>query len=143
MSRMKDIQNVWPGMTLRGAIAFRLRAPQLACAGATLALLMVFGPACGRQEAASEAELRDYRPVLAHTRQRQAAAQSAWQIEQAIGTFQRQMGRYPSNLVEIVKAGFIERIPEPPPGMGYLYDPGSGIFRIAPLPESQQPSPPR
>lgn len=92
--------------------------------------------ACG-PKTAEETDVRDYRPVLAHTRQRQAAAQTAWQIEQAISAFHLHLGRFPSNLVEIVRAGYLERIPEPPPGMGYLYDPGSGIFRIAPLPENQ------
>lgn len=81
--------------------------------------------------------MRDFRPVLAHTRQRQAATITAAQIEEAIRQFHLYMGRYPSNLVEVVKAGYVERIPDPPAGMGYLYDPQSGIFRIAPLPSEQ------
>lgn len=106
-------------------------------AGALLCLLSACAP-----KPEDETDIRDYRPVLAHTRQRQAAAQTAWQIEQAISAFHLHLGRFPSNLVEIVRAGYLERIPNPPPGMGYLYDPSSGIFRVAPLPENPGPAQP-
>lgn len=53
-------------------------------------------------------------------------------LQQAISMFHATEGRFPKDLQELVSGGVIGRIPEPPRGMKYQYDPGTGRFRIIP-----------
>ncbi len=47
-------------------------------------------------------------------------------LKNKINTYKRQNGRYPDSLQQLVNEGFIDRIPEPPAGMQYQYDPSTG-----------------
>lgn len=47
-------------------------------------------------------------------------------LKNKINTYKRQNGRYPDSLQQLVNEGFIDKIPEPPPGMQYNYDPATG-----------------
>lgn len=98
-----------------------------------VACVLLLASSCGKPAAREDNETSDFRPVLAHIRARQSQMLALRSIEQAIREFHLHLGRFPSNFVEIVKAGYIESIPPPPEGMGYLYDPETGYFRLAPL----------
>ncbi|MCX7705988.1 MAG: hypothetical protein N2115_07020 [bacterium] len=47
-------------------------------------------------------------------------------LKNKINTYKRQNGKYPESLQELVNEGFIDKIPEPPPGLQYNYDPKTG-----------------
>jgi len=47
-------------------------------------------------------------------------------LKNKINTFQIQEGRYPSSLQELVDKGYIEKLPAPPEGMKFVYDPSTG-----------------
>ncbi|HSH96450.1 MAG TPA: hypothetical protein VK968_20040 [Roseimicrobium sp.] len=52
-------------------------------------------------------------------------------LNYGIGMFKQEKGRYPSNIDEAVKAGFIARVPELPAGQKLLYDAEKGIVTIS------------
>jgi hypothetical protein len=52
-------------------------------------------------------------------------------INQAIQLFQAQEGRNPKSLNELV-GGYLPRIPEPPPGTKFDYNPQTAAFKIVP-----------
>ncbi len=101
---------------------------------------------CGRgSEPATQGDEPDYRALIERSRKRQEASARYKNLEQGIRDFHVLLGRFPTNLNEVVRAGFIDVIPEPPPGTGYAYDPVSGTFRIMRLPpdgQQQQRNPP-
>tara|TARA_A100001037_G_C15018973_1_gene575414 strand:- start:352 stop:726 length:375 start_codon:yes stop_codon:yes gene_type:complete len=47
-------------------------------------------------------------------------------IQNAIKQFQAVEGRYPKTLPELVKEGYYSKIPAPPRGMRYVYNPKTG-----------------
>jgi len=51
-------------------------------------------------------------------------------LKNKLNTYKRQNGRYPDSLQKLVDEGFIERIPEPPAGMQYDYDPATGKITL-------------
>ncbi|MCM8759119.1 MAG: type II secretion system protein GspG [Candidatus Omnitrophica bacterium] len=51
-------------------------------------------------------------------------------LRNKINTYKRQNGRYPESLQQLVNEGIIEKIPEPPPGMQYIYDPATGRISL-------------
>ncbi len=51
-------------------------------------------------------------------------------LSNKINTYKRQNGRYPESLQQLVNEGFIDKIPEPPPGMQYNYDPSTGKLSL-------------
>jgi hypothetical protein len=64
--------------------------------------------------------------MLNRVRNHQTAQDSLNTIRNGIEEFQIQVGRLPTNLTEIVKLGYMPRIPEPPDGAAYIYDPVKG-----------------
>ncbi len=51
-------------------------------------------------------------------------------IKHHINLFHSEAGRFPNALDELVEAGYINEIPAPPPGMEFLYDPGTGEINL-------------
>ena len=103
-------------------------------AGLLLALLCTT-PACTRersrvvsaeeQDAASEGP-RDYKEMLARARSKQTTASILSDLENAIARFQYDTSRLPTNLNELVGRKYLNTIPTPPHGQGYVYDPIHG-----------------
>ena len=52
-------------------------------------------------------------------------------VQRAIDSFYASEERYPKNLSELVKQGFIRRLPDLPRGMVYEYNPAVGKVRVA------------
>jgi len=46
--------------------------------------------------------------------------------------FYAQEGRYPKNLDELVGPNYLSRLPAPPPGMKFDYNPGTGQLKVVP-----------
>jgi len=51
-------------------------------------------------------------------------------LKNKIITYQREEGRYPESLQELVDKGYIKEIPKPPEGMNYYYDPKIGKIEV-------------
>ena len=51
-------------------------------------------------------------------------------IRNAIRLFQTSEGRFPKNLNELVAEGYFPKIPPPPRGMRYVYNPQAGQVRL-------------
>lgn len=51
-------------------------------------------------------------------------------LKNKINTYKRQNGKYPDSLQQLVNEGFIDKIPEPPQGMQYEYDPATGKLTL-------------
>lgn len=54
------------------------------------------------------------------------------QVQNAVRQFQAAEGRNPSSLQELVQHGYLPRLPQPPRGMQFLYDPRTGQVRLVP-----------
>ena len=51
-------------------------------------------------------------------------------IEKAIGTFKMQHGRNPSSLQELQQIGYLPKMPDPPIGREFSYDPEAGTVSV-------------
>lgn len=101
---------------------------------AAVALALLGAPGCKPLPLSEVEQERDYREMIARARRRQEATAGFQALEHALREFQVHLGRYPTNLSEVVRAGYIDSIPPPPPGTGYSYDPTLGNIRIMRLP---------
>ena len=67
--------------------------------------------------------------------QRQAAKTvDLTSLTQAVQAFQAGEERLPKNLQELVSEGYLPRLPAPPKGMQWAYQPQSGQVRVVPVP---------
>ncbi|NCC50517.1 MAG: hypothetical protein EOM20_04800 [Spartobacteria bacterium] len=69
---------------------------------------------------------KDYREMLTLVRDRRKAKDDLALLRSGIEDCQVKFGRLPSNLVELVRFGCVDHIPEPPEGAAYAYDPVRG-----------------
>ncbi len=53
-------------------------------------------------------------------------------VDRAIQAFQADRGQNPQSLDELIKEGFLPKLPELPAGMKYDYDPQKGEVSVAP-----------
>ncbi len=51
-------------------------------------------------------------------------------LKNSIDVFYIEEGRYPKSLQELVDKGYIKKIPKPPEGMQYYYDPKTGKIEV-------------
>lgn len=106
-------------------------------------LLMLAG--CGRQDAGTPAgqpgQPKDYRAMLEHARQRQAANSSLKTVTEALQKFQVDLGRSPKDLSELVRARYLKEIPPPPEGQTYYYDPPLANVELGPVPKQPAAAP--
>lgn len=105
-----------------------------------LLALLCAAPACTRERsrAVRDDELdtsiegpRDYKEMIARARARQSPASILSDLENAIARFQVDTARLPTNLNELVGHDYIETLPTPPPGKGYVYDPIHGNVSLS------------
>ncbi len=63
---------------------------------------------------------------LEHAVQKSRGSDEVLYLTNKVNLFKRQNGRYPSSLNELVEQGIIDKLPAPPQGTQYTYDPGTG-----------------
>jgi hypothetical protein len=78
---------------------------------------------------------RDYREMLERARAKQSVASVQTELEQAVARFRHTRSRLPTNLYELLSSGVLTRMPEPPPGQIYSYDPVHGNVGFIPAPD--------
>ena len=54
----------------------------------------------------------------------------ATSLNENVQLFQAQEGRLPKDLQELVTKGYYKKMPEPPPGMKFVYDAASGKVTV-------------
>jgi hypothetical protein len=72
----------------------------------------------------------DYIGAVGRAQQSAGKVASTVGIQQAIQMFYTQEGRYPKNLNELVGGDYLPRLPSPPAGMKYDYNPTNGQVRV-------------
>jgi len=71
-----------------------------------------------------------YGKVMSNTLKRAKSTDSTLYLKNKINSFHVQEGRYPQSLKELVDKGHLDRIPDPPEGMRYVYDPTNGSLTL-------------
>ena len=85
---------------------------------------------------------RDYRQMLDRVHQRNAFNDSLDTVKQAVQTFQVDLGRLPTNLIELVRYRYLDKFPEEvPPGFTYGYDSTRGYVTFMKIPDGEAETP--
>lgn len=71
----------------------------------------------------------DYVGAVGRAGQHSAQVVDLAQVRQAIQQFHAGEDRYPQNLEELVKEGYLAKLPKLPAGREYRYDPATGQVR--------------
>jgi len=71
-----------------------------------------------------------YGEVMDRALKKSKAMNDILYLKNKINTFQIQFGSYPSSLEELVEKGIIEKLPQPPEGMKFVYDPKTGSIDV-------------
>ncbi|HOL22238.1 MAG TPA: hypothetical protein PLQ41_05235 [bacterium] len=74
--------------------------------------------------------IEKYGGVMGTALKRSKAMDDVLYLKNKINTFQAQEGRYPYSLNELVEKKYIDRLPEPPKGMSFRYDPSTGNVSV-------------
>lgn len=74
----------------------------------------------------------DYVGAVGKAQQSATKVTSTVGIQQAITMFYTEEGRYPKNLNELVGGNYLPKLPDPPSGMKYDYNPTNGQLRVVP-----------
>lgn len=99
-----------------------------------LAVLAVAGCSQERSRAVNEpasAKEKDYRQMVDRVRNRQTSQRSLELLQDGVRNFHRDIGRLPTNIVELVIRRYVSAIPSLPPGQQFYYDPVHGNVNIA------------
>ena len=74
----------------------------------------------------------DYLGALSNAKTRSTQSLSLIPVQQAVQLFQGVEGRNPASLEELTGSGHIGRLPQPPTGQKFTYDPKTGKVELAP-----------
>src|SRR5436190_17461766 len=74
----------------------------------------------------------DYLGAVSKAQKQSVATVDAVGINQAIQMFYANEGRFPKSLKELVSPDYLPRLPAPPAGTKFDYDPVTGRFNIVP-----------
>ena len=74
----------------------------------------------------------DYLGAVAKGQQKSQATVALASLSQAINMFSAQEGRLPKDLNELVGPEYLPRLPVPPAGMKFDYDPTTGVVKVVP-----------
>jgi hypothetical protein len=93
-------------------------------------------PAGGQQQGAGNPLTApvDYIGAVGAAQRQAAKTVDLTSLTQGVQAFQAGEERLPKNLQELVSEGYLPRIPAPPKGMQWAYQPQSGQVRVVPLP---------
>ncbi len=76
----------------------------------------------------------DYLGAVGAAQRSSAATIDTTSLQKAVQAFQAGEDRLPADLQELVKEGYLPRLPEPPRGMRWAYQPSSGRVGATPIP---------
>ena len=79
----------------------------------------------------ASAQEKDYRQMVERVRNRQTSQRSLELLQDGVKNFQRDIGRLPTNIIELVIRRYVSAIPSLPPGQQFYYDPVHGNVNIA------------
>jgi len=79
---------------------------------------------------------RDYRQMLDRARERQGETTLLTKLQDAVERFQFDLARLPTNLTELVAQRYLDRIPPPPSGMAFSFDPVHGNVSLVAMPDA-------
>ena len=101
-----------------------------------LGLLLLLAAGCSqeRSRAVNEpasAKEKDYRQMVERVRNRQSSQRSLELLQDGVRNFQKDIGRLPTNIIELVIRRYVPAIPSLPPGQQFYYDPVHGNVNIA------------
>jgi len=74
----------------------------------------------------------DYLGAVAKAKHTADAKLETASINKAVQLFYAQEGRYPKTLNELVRPEYLPRLPDPPVGMKYSYNPATGEVKVVP-----------
>jgi hypothetical protein len=72
----------------------------------------------------------DYLGAVAKGKKTADAKLETVSINKAVQLFYAQEGRYPKDLNELVRPEYLPRLPAPPPGMKFDYNPANGEVKV-------------
>lgn len=76
----------------------------------------------------------DYLGAVGAAQRSSAATIDTTSLQKAVQAFQAGEDRLPADLQELVKEGYLPRLPDPPRGMRWAYQPSSGRVAAIPIP---------
>lgn len=79
---------------------------------------------------------RDYRQMIERARNRQASQAAQQDLQEGVRAFQRDFGRLPSNVVELVSRRYMKNIPMLPDGQQFHFDTLHGNVSIVNVPKT-------
>jgi hypothetical protein len=113
-----------------------------------LLVVLFFLTACGRKDSAAAAKPTntttsgnpltapvDYLGAVNQAKKHSVKTVDLASVSKAIQMFRTEEDRYPKDLNELVKEGYLPALPKLPTGMKYQYDPNTGQVKSVP----QQP----
>src|SRR5258706_10470562 len=74
----------------------------------------------------------DYLGAAAKAKQSAVKTLDTAGLNQQVQLFFAQEGRYPKSLNELVKPGYLSKLPDPPTGTKFDYNPATGEVKIVP-----------
>lgn len=74
----------------------------------------------------------DYLGAMGQAQKHSVKVVDTVQVQQAIQQFQAAEDRYPKDLDELIKEGYLVRLPALPTGMEYAYNPANGQVKAVP-----------
>ena len=74
--------------------------------------------------------IQKYGGVMGKTYKRAKSFDALLSLKHDITSFQTEQGRWPSSLQELVEKGYAKKLPEPPEGMKFSYNPQNGSIRL-------------
>ncbi|MCM8777644.1 MAG: hypothetical protein NC905_05225 [Candidatus Omnitrophica bacterium] len=103
--------------------------------GMCIAGILLSSMSCSRKKKTEEEltpfnAIEKYGGVMGTAMKKSKAMDDVLYLKNKINTFQVQEGRYPYSLNELVEKKYIDRLPEPPKGMSFRYDPSTGNVSV-------------
>ncbi|MDD3726258.1 MAG: hypothetical protein PHI44_03590 [Candidatus Ratteibacteria bacterium] len=103
--------------------------------GMCICSILLCSVSCSRKKKVEEEltplnAVEKYGGVMGTAMKKSKAMDDILYLKDRINTFHIQEGRYPSSLSELVEKKYIEKLPEPPKGMSFMYDPSTGNVNV-------------
>ena len=114
-----------PTRLLRWALAAALAAGLAGCGDGSASK-----PGAGASDRSPATAPLDYLAAQGQAKKHSEKVISLAQVQQALQHFQMAEDRWPRDLNELVKAGFLAAVPVPPAGQRLVYDPATGAVRF-------------
>jgi len=96
---------------------------------AIIFIVLLAGAGCGKKQDIEE-KAKETGAKVFQKMKTTAHQDNLLYLKNKINTYKRQNGKYPDSLQKLVDQGFIDKIPEPPAGMQYQYDPSTGAVTL-------------